>query len=315
MPISTDWSQTLAQLPHPVPAEWLLTRGQGVKVALIDSGVNLGLKSLRHLDQAGRKFNTGTSTFSVAKLTGQDLIGEAFGMEGNGHGTLYASLLAGRAPDATAEEDLVVGLADAADYFLIKARNANDRKTTVRNLLDALELAANLGAEIAISGHCIAASEMFFEDLGESEVERVFSLPGVQSMLLFAPLKNREKEDDWVGIVQDNIPSLRPEVINIAKFPANFSDVSGDIIGHNIPFLLDGFQGKVLAKNGAAIDMEFSNSGAVAIMGGIGILALSFFKSQNNGALPGRAGMLELLSACAQPISEGLAQPIIFKNF
>jgi hypothetical protein len=47
MPTIFNWSKTIAELPgNPVPADWLAANGDGVKVAYIDRGVNLGLASL-----------------------------------------------------------------------------------------------------------------------------------------------------------------------------------------------------------------------------------------------------------------------------
>mgnify|MGYP000013169538 CR=1 FL=1 len=320
MPLTFDWSETISTLPsNPIPADWLASKGKGVKVAFIDTGVNLGLPSLTHLNIGGRKFFTGAPGFSVTKLVGQDLVGEVFGGTGTGHGTLYASFLAGKSPDSSTDEiELVNGIAPAADWYIIKARNPNDKKTTIQNLLNALELSANLGIEVAITGQCISASEMAFEGLTDAELDRVFGLPGLKKMFVFAPLKNLESTDTWDLITSDNIPSRRLEIFNVAKLPDNFGPLADVIQNQPIPFLLSGFQGKVLSKTGDAIDLAFSNSGAVAIMGGIAVLALSFFKTQNGGALPTRDGMLQLLGNTSQSLnnaSSPFAQPAFFKNF
>ncbi|MFN0033857.1 MAG: hypothetical protein ACKVUS_02245 [Saprospiraceae bacterium] len=320
MAISFDWSETISSLPsQPIPAEWLATHGSGVNVAFIDTGVNLGLGSLKHLDKPGRKFFTGAPGFSVAKLTGQDLVGEAFGTPGLGHGTLYASLLAGKTPNPPdPDKDAVGGIANAANYFIIKARNPNDKKTTIRNLLDALELAANLGAEIAITGQCISASEMPFEGVTQADIDRVFALPGVQRMFIFAPLKNREAGEAWEGITADNFPSMRSEVHNVAKCPDDFDQVADVVRGQPIAYLPAGFDGQLLAKNGDATDMNFSNSGAVVIVGGIAVLALSFFKQQNGGASPSKGQMAQMLGDRFNSLDNALGgifdKPALFKN-
>jgi hypothetical protein len=320
MPISFNWSETIAGLPgNPVPADWLATRGEGVKVAYIDRGVNLGMVSLEHLNLPGHKFFTGAPGFSVAKLAGQDLVGEAFGTEGRGHGTLYASLLAGRMPAfAPLDKDVVGGLANAAEYFIIKARNANDKKTTIKNILDAIELAGNLKADVVILGQSISKAQLAFEGLTTASIDRVFGLPTVQRMAIFAPLKNLEPSDPWSNIAADNVPNLRPEVINVARLPVNFESVSGIILPQHITFMLSSFAGKVLTKNGNAADMEFSNSGAVTIMGGIAVLAASHFKQQNGGASPNRAQLLQMLGACCSPLqnaSGSQSEPALFRNF
>jgi hypothetical protein len=319
MPITFDWSKTISELPgNPIPAEWLETKGKGVKVAFIDTGVNLGLASLNHLDKAGHKFFTSAPGFSVAKFTGQDPVGEAFGVAGPGHGTLYASLLAGKNPTPVPEDkDLVTGIANDADWVIIKATDPSGEVTTIRQLLEAIELSANLGVEIIITGQCLSKSEMEFENLSVADVDRVFNLPGVKKMFVFAPLKNRTTVDAWTDITGENFPSNREEAFNVAKLPEIFDKVSGMIKAQNIPFLPSGFQGQLLSKTGDAMDMDFSNSGAVALMGGIAVLALSAFKNQNAGALPSRDQFAALLGTCCNPLPATLSSvvpPAIFKK-
>lgn len=319
MPILYDWAQTISELTDPsIPSAWIATRGKGVKVAFIDTGVNTGVSSLQHLNITGRKFFTGAPGFSVAKLSGQDLIGEAFG-GGMGHGTPYASLLAGKSPDpAPTDVDLVQGIAHDADFYIIKARNTNDRKTTIRNLLNALELCNAVGIEVAITGQSISTSEMAFEGLQEAELNRVFSLLSHTNMAVFAPLKNREATDSWANICSSNFPNLRSEIFNVAKLPDSPGPVLDLIQSQPIHFLLSGFSGKLLSKTGNAIDMTFSNSGAVALMGAIAVLAVSDFKQNNGGNEPDLSTLRTRLGQICKPLQSALnpfPKPSIFKNF
>jgi hypothetical protein len=147
-------------------------------------------------------------------------------------------------------------------------------------------------------------------------------------MFIFAPLKNATDADDWTGIVGDNFPNLRPEVFNVAMLPgADVITAVPDVIkSFHIPFLLSPVKGQVLSKSGAAITLDpppskkvqFSNSAAVSIMGGIAVLALSAFKQQNNGALPTAAQFTQLLGSKCLPLANALSTfqpPAIFKNF
>lgn len=316
MPTSFDWFQAISSLP--IPPEWVAARGKDVKVAFVDTGVNLGLPSLAHLNKAGHKFFTGADGFSVARLTGQDPVGEAFGVAGPGHGTLYAALLAGKSPDALLPgKDVVTGIAASATWYIIKATDKTGEVTTIRHLLDALELSANLGVEIFITGQCISRSEMQFEGLTDTDVNRVFDIPAVKKMFVFAPLKNRNAAAAWTGLTNDNFPSHRPDVFNVARLPEVFDQITDVVKAQNIPFLLSGFEGKLLSKTGSAIEMDFSNSGATAIMGGIAVLALSFFKQQNGGGLPAKEQFAQLLGSCCNPLDDALdtfETPVIFKN-
>lgn len=319
MPTTFDWSYAISSLPSlPIPPEWLATQGKDVKVAFVDTGVNLGLPSLAHLNKAGCKFFTGANGFSVAKLTGQDPVGEAFGVAGIGHGTLYASLLASKSPDPVpSDKDLVTGIANAATYYIIKATDETGEVTTIKHLLDALELSANLGIEIFITGQCISRSEMQFEGLTDADINRVFDLPAVKKMFVFAPLKNRKTAAAWTGLTADNFPSHHPDVFNVAKLPEVFDQITDVVKAQNIPFLLAGFEGDLLSKTGNILKMDFSNSGATAIMGGIATLALGFFKQQNGGGLPDKEQFAQLLANCCCPLDDALGTfepPIIFKN-
>ena len=335
MPISFDWSETISSLPvNPIPAEWLATRGQGVKVAFIDTGVNFTAASLKYLNQAGRKFFTGADGFSVDKLTGQDPVFDDMGDSNSGHGTLYASLLAGKTPDTPPpppDADLVTGIANAAEFYIIKARDPSVT-STITNLKDALELSAKLGIEIAILGQCVPMTELAGEGLTPAELDRVFGLPGVKQMHIFAALENRSKGGDWNNITGGYFPNLRPEVFNVAKLPLVYDRVANVIQAKPVQFLAAGFEGKLLSKDGGILDLKaveppvpnpaeevaFSNSGAVAIVGGIAVLAASFFKQQNGGAMPDRAQLTQLLAAHSQQIaaaSSDFSTPALFNKF
>ena len=53
---------------------------------------------------------------------------------------------------------------------------------------------------------------MAFEGLTPADIDRVFSLPEVKKMHIFAPLKNLETTDPWENIVLENFPNLHPQV-------------------------------------------------------------------------------------------------------
>ncbi len=319
MPIAFDWLQTISALPsNPIPPEWLATKGKGVKIAIVDTGANLGLSSLKHLDTAGHKFFTSAPGFSVTKLTGQDNVGEAFGVAGSGHGTLYTALLAGKLPvPAPDDKDLVSGIANGAEIFIIKATDNSGELTTIKYLLDALKLSVNLGIEIFITGQSISRSEIDRERLNESDIIALFNTPAVKKMFVFAPLKNKRTALGWNGIVINNFPNFLPDVINVAKLPDFFASNPAVVKKTNVPFFLSGFTGQVLSKTGDAMELEFSNSGAVTILGGIAALALSFSKAQNAGASPTREAFITLLKNSCRPIDNAMGsfdQPALLKN-
>jgi hypothetical protein len=334
MPVLFNWSDALANLPgKPVPDAWIASGGKGVKVAYIDTGANLALPSFTRLKNEDRRFFTGAPTFSVAKLTGKDLVQDSYPQ--TGHGTKYLSLLAGTDANPAADEDILQGFADQAEYYIIKARDQNDVTTTVRNLLDALELAANLDIDLCVVGLTLSAAKIRSEpNMSEAEVERVFSLHGVRKMHIFCALENRDTGDPWDNIAGQMFPNLRPEVFNVARLPYDI-DVLADVIRPQpVHFLAAGFEGNsVLTKVGTVekmIDADsaeartslgafkiFSNSCAVAIVGGVATLACSVFKDQNSGALPDRQQLAALLNGCFAPLDDALntfEEPAFFTN-
>ncbi|MBC7774315.1 MAG: S8/S53 family peptidase [Phycisphaerae bacterium] len=332
MPTTFDWSKAISELPgNPIPAEWLATKGKDVKVAFIDTGVNLGLASLQNSVATNRRFFTGAPTFSVGKLLANDLIQDSFPQ--TGHGTKYFSLLAGQQP--TTDADSVLGLIPDATFYIIKTRDKNDVTTTVRNLLDAFELSANLGIDVAICGLCISASKIDEEpNVSQAEVDRVFNLPGVKKMHIFNALENRDTGNPWDDIAAQMFPNRRPEVFNVARLPNDIDKVVDVILPQQVSFLAARFEDwSVLTKGGAAeamIDSDspeagtnlgafkiFSSSSAVAIMGGIGTLAFSFLKGQNNGVSPSKAQLAELLNTRLSALESGMvapAAPTFFTN-
>jgi len=314
MSVSFDWFQSVSELP--IPQEWLDTRGKEVKVAFVDKGANLSLPALTHLNIDGRKFFTGHEAFSVDRLTGQDPVEE--GISGIGHGTLYASLLAGKSPShASSGTAWVNGIANTASYYIVRASDKGGQ-TKIKHLLDALELSANLGIEIFITGQCVSLAQMSLEGLSDADINRVFDMEGVKRMFIFAPLKNRDTPSAWTRLTLDNFPSSILQVFNIAKLPDEFSPFEAAIKTQNIPFLLSGFSGDLLSQDGGIWKMEFSNSGATAIMGGIAVLALSYFKSQNGGKLPNREEFLNMLVSCCQQLDTArypTEVPTIFKSY
>ncbi|MEV0380470.1 type VII secretion-associated serine protease mycosin [Nonomuraea sp. NPDC050643] len=105
---------------------WRLTRGEGVTVAVVDSGVDV-----THPQLAG-------VVARQVDLTGTDL------RDCVGHGTAVAGIIAGR--DLTSRGVPVMGVAPAARILSIK--QTEGQSGDVRRLADGIRRAADLGAQV-----------------------------------------------------------------------------------------------------------------------------------------------------------------------
>lgn len=302
-----DWSAQLAGL---IPQDWIDTHGQNVKIALIDTGVNLNVHSLSQLDKPGHKFFVGRTGFSILDHTGKDAVGD--GSVSGGHGTELAVILSGKSNPAA--QDFVDGIAPAADMTIIKARDNSGSVTLIKNLLDSIELAADLGVEIAITAQALSSRRIDAEGIAPSEVQRVMNKAKAANMLLFAATENRSVGGTWDNVVSRKFPNNQDNTVNVAVVPTDISAVRNQITPQKLQFLLGGFKGLTYDADNNLAHVELTNSAAVAIMGGIAALCLSALKSQGSGI----ANLLATLAQSSAPLQTANGNypaPIIFKNF
>lgn len=115
---------------------WQTSRGEGVTVAVIDSGVDGS-----HPDLIGAVVG-GTDVSGVGSPDGQTPIGES-----KAHGTLVASLIAGRGSGAGAESG-VIGAAPAASLLSISVGFGIEGASTDTQIATAVRWAVDNGADI-----------------------------------------------------------------------------------------------------------------------------------------------------------------------
>jgi subtilisin family serine protease len=137
MPIF-DWNNIIKN----IPPEWRATKGKGVRIAIIDSGVDLSHPDLAHLKETAGRFFVARPGFTTTAdpLPADDDIEDAVG-----HGTKCTSVLAAR---TTGAEGLA-GMAPEADYLLIKATDMEGRSRNTY-FLEALAVALKKQAEIIV---------------------------------------------------------------------------------------------------------------------------------------------------------------------
>jgi subtilisin family serine protease len=303
-----DWSTLLNNI---VPQDWLANAGASVKVALIDTGVHLGTKSLTHLDKPGRKFFVGRMGFNILDHSGRDSVND--GYSAGGHGTKLAGIIASQS--SLNDQNLVQGIASSVDLFIFKARDNSGGVTMGKHLLDSIELAADLGVEIAVTAQSIANGRMAMEGISEAEIKRVMDKAKAANMLIIAALENRSAGGNWENIAGRKFPNNQENVVNVAAAPSDIAAVRNQIANQKIHFLLGGFKGMAYDTSNNRFLLPLNNSAAVAILAGVAALCWSALKSVGN-ANPD--ALLSALGQQSSPLSTAngnYPNPVIFKNF
>lgn len=116
---------------------WTMSRGDGVKVAIIDTGVNGEVAELRGVVVGG------TDASGIGSPDGQTPVGEE-----SEHGTMVASLLAGR---GTGEGNGVIGVAPDADLLSVSVAFGQETGSPLSNdeqIAGAVRWAVDNGADV-----------------------------------------------------------------------------------------------------------------------------------------------------------------------
>jgi type VII secretion-associated serine protease mycosin len=116
---------------------WTMSRGEGVKVAIIDTGVNGDITELRGVVVGG------TDASGIGSPDGQTPVGEE-----SEHGTMVASLLAGR---GTGEGNGVIGVAPDAELLTASVafgQDSGSEKTNDEQIAEAVRWAVDSGADV-----------------------------------------------------------------------------------------------------------------------------------------------------------------------
>ncbi|MDH6624206.1 type VII secretion-associated serine protease mycosin [Streptomyces sp. LBL] len=178
---------------------WKISRGEGVKVAVLDSGVNPETSSLKGQVLADEVPHT------VSYKATNDY---------DGHGTSMAELIAG-----TGDGDGLQGLAPGAKiipYRVVTSslKNSADKKKTPE-VADAITAAADSDAQII--------SMSFGSDIIDFDVEKAVKYAESKGKLMFAATGNDAETKNFIGY-----PAAFPYVVGVAA-----ADKSGKVASYS----------------------------------------------------------------------------------
>ncbi len=206
--IQFDWAEKIQDY---VFKTWLENKGEGVKIAVLDTGIDLAHPALKHLDRPGRKFNAAAPGFNPTKplLFGNGDVTDAHRKKG--HGTQCVSTLTAKAEG----ENNLFGFAPEAEVFILKVNTVDHKFFRVKDFLRGVEAAANLGVDLVVASVSYPPEDIVLEGIPQAEIDRVFGLLRASGAVLFASLPNRDDAETWAGLPAANFPSLRPEAVNV----------------------------------------------------------------------------------------------------
>jgi subtilisin family serine protease len=268
----------------PLPGSWYRGNGRGIKIAVVDTGFDLGHPGLAGFRRAGRCFDlsamartqgySGNGSDSVAPDRPDDY-----------HGTECAGILAGLAPEA--------------DLYFFKVR-----ENRLLQLLEALSIASAKG--IRLISVSLAYDDVF--RLGEdyAELRRLFTA------------QQQKMGGDTLMLSSVNNPESHLEVLNDVPFPACWKPVSLAVGAVDRNFLskyprkpalspaldvLTVYQRPfpVAAPGGKIRDARHSSSYAAAFLCGMVGLGASAMASGGDSTSPPLSALFQKLSEAMLP--------------
>lgn len=270
-----NWQDSVRDLTYKT---WMENKGSKVKIALLDTGVDLKHPALRHLDVPGRKINVAAPGFDLKRLGDFSNSDVADEFPDNGHGTPCASVLAAQ-PEAAFE---MSGVAPRAEFCLIKLTKPGKTSALVAHFLLGIEAALAVGADIIVSTVRFSKKRYELERVPEAAVNRVFDLVRQSGVLFFNSLPNVEPGEPWAEAATANFPNRRPEVVNVGVVHAvNFEAERPKIVAEPGTHLLLNAHPCTLCKTGGGYQQKnLSSSYAACLVGGLAALCLSSIKKR-----------------------------------
>jgi hypothetical protein len=187
------WNTVVKKLP----AEWRATRGQGVRVGIIDSGILLGHPALRHFDKPGYKFDA-----RLRNPTGDDDVTDCRPV-GKPHGTSCASIVGG----LPAAADGVEGIAPGVELFVFRALNI-DCDPTLELFMRGLKAAIAKDVDIL----SVSMTPLPDQNISQADIDGLFRQLAQKNIAFFSALRNTSS---WQMLHRIPFPASRPETITV----------------------------------------------------------------------------------------------------
>ena len=197
MPIF-NWNKGISN----VPDNWRTTNGKAVKIAILDSGIDLSHPALQHLDIIGRKFNAAKPNFDLntSLVSGIDDVTDAVPMR-RAHGTYCSSVLAAQPEDS----DGVEGMVSQAELNLIKITDAN-KASFLDYFINGMRLAIALDVDVIN----VSYFPIFRDPVDEPAIKEIFQQIVAKRILVIGTFKNTSR---WDRLNNLDFPSNRPECL------------------------------------------------------------------------------------------------------
>lgn len=273
--IQFDWQDKIKDF---VFKSWLENGGEGVKIAVLDTGVDLSHMALKHLDKAGRKFNVALPNFNPAAPSPNSNDDVTDLHKKKGHGTQCVSVLSSAAEGAN---DLR-GLAPKAEIFILKVNTTNNKFFLVKDFLKGLEAAVKLGVDVVVASLSYLPGDVAQEGVAPSEVDRIFKLVADAGVLLFTALPNKDDANPWMGLAASSWPSLRPESANVGAiskviFDARRAEIDAE---PNIHFVVGNSVSAFCKIKNEYVQEAVSSSYGTYLVAGVAALYLASIKKR-----------------------------------
>lgn len=277
-----------------IPAEWRTTLGEGVRVALIDSGADINHPDLKHLANC-RRFDVTKPGFSVDSdnLTADDVVTEHPNAI---HGTPCASVLAA----VSVDPDGVAGVAPSAEMIIIKATDERGASTNF-HFLKALQVAIREGADV-ISVSYVPTGKFGFQ---QPLIRAVFDQIIQKNIALCVALDNT---DIFLDLNDLRYPASETAALPVGVVtPALLRDqMAGDTFNEAIHWVFPFTEVCYCSENNSRKTEKASSSIANACFSGVVALLIAHLKKTEGTEYQPRtkAELIQLLMPIAAPISQ-----------